>query len=151
MGYTTDFSGHFKFNKKLDTDTMTLLTGLATTRRMKRKGLGKAYGVEGEFYINGGGEMGQAEEKSIVDYNKPPKTQPSLWLQWIPGDDGKTLQWDGGEKFYHYIEWLQYLIDKIIKPRKYVLSGSVKWQGEDMDDRGIITVKSNKITVKHLE
>ena len=127
MGYTTDFNGRFHFNKPLDKETHAILTGLATTRRMKRQGLPEEYGFQGEFYYNPNSKMmGQEEEASIVDYNTPPDTQPGLWLQWIPSKDGKYLEWDGGEKFYHYVEWL----------------------GEDADDRGLISIKDNVITVK---
>ena len=51
MGYSTDFEGSFKLNKKLDKATLDLLKGLAATRRVKRKGLAPAYGVDGEFFI----------------------------------------------------------------------------------------------------
>jgi hypothetical protein len=37
MGYTTDFYGQFKLNKKLDDVTYTLLQGLGTTRRITIK------------------------------------------------------------------------------------------------------------------
>lgn len=36
MGYTTDFEGTLKLNKKLDKETKLFLTKLAQTRRMKR-------------------------------------------------------------------------------------------------------------------
>jgi len=149
MGYTTDFNGRFHFNKPLDKETHAILTGLATTRRMKRQGLPEEYGFQGEFYYNPNSKMmGQEEEASIVDYNTPPDTQPGLWLQWIPSKDGKYLEWDGGEKFYHYVEWLEYLIKKILAPNGYSLTGDVEWLGEDADDRGLISIKDNVITVK---
>lgn len=145
MGYTTDFIGKFKFNKPLDADTLKLLTGLATTRRMKRNI--KGYGIEGEFYIDGGGDFGQADDDTVLDHNRPPKTQPGLWCQWIPTQDGMYLEWDGGEKFYNYVEWLEYLIDKVLKPKGYSISGVVAWRGEDSGDIGTIEVKANKIKV----
>lgn len=146
MGYTTDFDGRFKLDKKLDADTFTLLKGLAETRRMKRNIDG--YGVEGEFYIDGKGEFGQGHDETVVDYNTPPRTQPSLWLQWTPTRDKQGLKWDGNEKFYHYVEWLEYLIANVLKPRGYTVSGAVKWRGEDFNDIGTITVIDNKVQVK---
>lgn len=149
MGYTTEFSGVFLFDKKLDEDTHKFLEKLAYTRRMKRNVDENIYGVEGEFYVDGKGFAGQEHEDNIVDYNNPPGEQPSLWLQWIPTEDGCGLMWDGGEKFYAYVPWLKYLIKKIFKPRGYVLNGDVKWRGEDFDDIGTICVKDNKVTVKY--
>lgn len=149
MGYTTDFNGKFKFNKQLDEEIYNLLVGLATTRRMKRQGLDPKYGYQGEFYFNKNdfSNAGQTEDTSIVDYNEPPDTQPSLWLQWIPTNDSMFLEWDGGEKFYSYIEWLEYLINKILAPHGYSLTGEVYWYGEDRDDNGIIEIVDNKISI----
>lgn len=147
MGYTTDFDGRFKFDKTLDIKTYNLLKGLATTRRVARDVAGE-FGVEGEFYVDGSGDFGQANEDNIIDSNRPPKTQPGLWLQWIPTKDGNYLEWDEVEKFYEYVAWLEYLIDKVIKPAGFVLNGEVTWQGEESDDMGKIIVKDNEVTTK---
>ncbi len=147
MGYTTEFNGRFHLDKPLDDNTFNLLEGLAKTRRMKRNI--KGYGIEGEFYFNPDDfeNSGQAEDKTIIDYNSPPRTQPSLWLQWIPTEDRQHIKWDGGEKFYGYVEWIEYIIEKILKPRSYVLNGKVEWSGEDEDDFGTILVINNKVEV----
>lgn len=147
MGYTTEFKGKFSLNKKLDKETHDFLVGLATTRRMARK-LPEKYGIEGEFYVDGKGFSFQEHDDSIINYNQPPKSQPSLWCQWIPTSDGLAIEWDGNEKFYSYVEWIEYIIKKILSPRGYALTGKVTWQGEEQPDRGIIEVKNNEITVK---
>lgn len=150
MGYTTDFRGEFKVDRPLDDETFNLINGIASTRRMKRQGLDKKYGIDGEFYFNPDSkDFGQEQEDSIVDYNTPPSTQPGLWCQWIVLDDKQTIEWDGGEKFYNYIEWIKYIIDKILIPRGYVLNGSVDWQGEEFYDRGRIVVRENVVTTGH--
>lgn len=147
MGYSTNFSGKFHLNKPLDDETFNLLVGLAKTRRMKRNI--KDYGVEGEFYFNPDDfkNSGQTEDKTIIDYNIPPATQPSLWLEWIPTKDKQHIEWNGGEKFYDYIEWLEYIINKILKPKGYILNGRVEWDGEEEDDIGRIIVNDNNIKV----
>lgn len=146
MGYTTYFEGRLKFDRPVEDETFKLVNGLANTRRMKRK-VDPKYGVDGEFYIDGEGFMGQGSEDNIVDHNTPPETQPSLWLQWNINDDHEHLEWDGSEKFYSYIEWLEYLIEKIFDPKGYKLNGEIEWTGEDPDDRGMIKVVDNKVTV----
>ena len=145
MGYSTDFFGSFEIDRPVDKETAKLLKGLATTRRMKRNIEG--YGIEGEFYVNGSGDFGQGREDNIVDYNEPPSTQPGLWCQWILLDDNQTIEWDGGEKFYYYIEWVEYIINSILKPRNYILNGEVEWHGEEYDDIGKIIVKDNNVQV----
>jgi hypothetical protein len=166
MGYTTDFTGKFEFNTPLDKDTLEYLTKFSNTRRMKRKFPDDVYvpstdtsnetlmvpkskyGIEGEFFVDGTGDFGQDHDASIVDYNKPPSTQPSLWCGWVPSEDGKYLQWNEVEKFYEYIDWLKYLIENFIAPKNYVLNGVVHWQGEEDADIGTIQVYDNKVLVK---
>jgi hypothetical protein len=144
MGYTTDFQGKFDFNKPLSDKMFNYLKLFNETRRMKRS-VEEVYGVEGEFYVFGGGDYGQEHEKSIVDYNQEPSTQPSLWLQWTPTEDRLSLEWDSGEKFYSYTEWLVYLINKVLAPNGYVLNGIVQWQGEENGDVGEIFVEDNRV------
>lgn len=147
MGYTTDFEGRFKLNRKLKKKDQDFLTKFAETRRMARN-VGPEFGVEGEFYVDGKGYAGQDSDETILDYNRPPRTQPGLWCQWVPSEDGQFLQWDGSEKFYNYVEWLKYLIDKILAPRGYILNGEVSWSGEDQGDVGKIVVTNNVVTTK---
>jgi hypothetical protein len=147
MGYTTDFSGSFKLNKKLDKETHEFLTKFSETRRMKRR-LPAKYGVEGEFFVDGTGMFGQDRDDTIIDYNRPPATQPGLWCQWIPSEDGTAIEWNGGEKFYEYIPWIKYIIANFLAPKGYVLNGEVQWQGEDSDDQGIIEIVNNVVKTK---
>jgi hypothetical protein len=158
MGYTTKFMGEFKIDKPVDEKTYKLLDGLNKTRRMKRDSkklaerLGKTeedvinlYGDECEFWVEDSNDHGQDCTSDIVDYNKPPKSQPGLWCHWRMQEDCQTIDWDEGEKFYSYIEWVTYIIDKILKPRGYVVNGSVDWRGEDFYDNGFIIIKDNTV------
>ena len=149
MGYTTEFRGKLNLNKELDADTFAIIKGLNETRRMKRK-VDAKYGMEGEFYFEGSGYCGQGDEPNIINHNEPPKTQPGLWCHWMSTPDKKAIEWDGGEKFYDYVEWLEYLIERVLGPKGYTLTGKLKFQGEEMDDRGLIVVVDNKIQVKKL-
>lgn len=150
MGYTTDFEGKLKLSRKLSLDDYNFLKKLSETRRMARN-VGPQYGVQGEFYFDGEGEFGQGHDDNIIDHNTPPSTQPGLWCQWTPTEDGEYLEWDGGEKFYAYVEWLEYIIDKILKPRGYKLNGTVDWFGEDREDMGRIVVKDNVVTTERAQ
>jgi len=145
MGYTTEFQGEFNIDKPLSDEIYNLINGLNQTRRMKRSGLSDKYGVEGEFYYGDGKDK---QGGKIIDQNEPPSTQPSLWLNWKVLDDKQTIVWDEGEKFYHYVEWIGYLIESILKPNGYIVNGEVDWVGEDVfDDGGTIVVKNNVITI----
>lgn len=147
MGYTTDFDGSFTVTPTLTEDDRVFLEKFSRTRRMARN-VGPEYGVDGEFYVFGKGWAGQDSDETIIDYNRPPRTQPGLWCQWVPTEDGNEIEWDGGEKFYDYVEWLEYLIEKILAPRGYTLNGTVFWQGEEDSDRGKIVATNNVVKTK---
>lgn len=72
------------------------------------------------------------------------KGYPGIWCQWIINSNGK-LAWNGAEKFYYYVEWLQYLIREYFEAQGYKLNGKVNYQGERMEDFGMICIKQNDI------
>lgn len=105
--------------------------------------------------------FGQAHDDSIIDYNNPPRTQPGLWCQWavVPvnkddmEDDTKDtvrayLEWDGGEKFYSYVEWLRYIISNFIEPLDITACGAFLAVGEEYGDASYIIVDNNEVSVK---
>lgn len=71
---------------------------------------------------------------------------PNAYLQWEPTPNGDGIQWDGGEKFYHYDEWLQWLIDCRLAVWGHTVSGSVRWVGEHASDVGVLVVEGNKVS-----
>ena len=116
----------------------------------------EVYGHQGEFFARDDGNMGQGDDGTVLDHNCPPgqkgfmqgrveKGQPGLWCQWGITEDGDELQWDGGEKFYNYIEWLEYLIKNFFIPWGRKLNGEIFWYGEDRDDCGKIKVRNNEV------
>ena len=118
----------------------------------------EVYGHDGEFFARDDGNAGQGDDGSVLDHNCPPgqngfgqgeveKGQPGLWCQWGITEDGDGLQWDGGEKFYNYVEWLEYLIKMFFIPWGRKLSGEIMWYGEDRDDMGKIKVRDNEVFV----
>jgi hypothetical protein len=156
MGYTTDFYGSFDLDKPLTEAHAKYLKAFSESRRMTRdenkvqsfsdplrEAVGLPIGRQGGYYVNAKGFHGQDHDDSIIDYNRPPNSQPSLWCKWVPSDDGRNIEWDGGEKFYDYIGWIEYLIENFLAPWGYKLNGEVEWQGEDRDDFGMIVVKDN--------
>lgn len=123
----------------------------------------------------GGNFRGQGDDGTVIDHNTPPgqvvygdknfdstwnenerrekagECQPGLWCQWVLTPDGTELQWDEGEKFYNYVEWLKYLIEHFFSPWKIKLNGEIFWYGEDREDCGIIVVKDNVVKIKYGE
>jgi hypothetical protein len=165
MGYTTDFSGKFKLNKQLTLEHSTYLKAFSETRRMcrnaalvaelpdhRREAVGLPVGPDGGYYV-GAIDLNNKDicagqdfkSPNVTNSNSPPQGQPGLWCQWVPTEDDDGIEWNGGEKFYEYVEWLEYLIENFLKPWGYVLNGTVFWYGEDHNDRGKIFVLDNEV------
>ena len=167
MGYTTYFDGKFTLDCPLSAEHHAYLTAFASTRRMARDAkltearpdplraaTGLPVGEEGGYFVGEEGFRGQgldgnrgrsASTSDVIEYNQPPSGQPELWCQWIPTDDGAAIVWDEGEKFYYYIEWLQYIVEHFLTPWGYTLSGEVAWNGEEPADFGKIMVSSTPV------
>jgi hypothetical protein len=73
---------------------------------------------------------------------------PGIWCDWIPNKNGRLIEWNGGEKFYDYVEWLEYLIAEFFIPKGYILNGEVHYQGEEEGYLGFIDIKDNKVSVR---
>lgn len=162
MGYTTRFEGHFELDFKLEKAHHKYLEAFAATRRMKRdvellegvqdplrEDVRLPLGEDGAYFLGSTCPKPSRDEapQSIVDESEPPVEQPSLWCGWVPTADGWGLAWDGREKFYRYIDWLEYVIDHFLEPWGYRVYGDVRWQGEDESDRGVIRVENNRVAV----
>lgn len=164
MGYTTDFDGSFTCTPALNESQIAYLKQFAHTRRMDRnpviaatlpdplrEAAGLPIGEGAEFFVGGVGSFGQGNDASVLNHNSPAKSQPGLWCQWVPSDSGESIEWDGGEKFYNYIEWIKYINEKFLKPWGIVLEGKVSWSGEDSGDVGVIVAKDGKIRYKEIQ
>ena len=144
----------------LNKDQIAYIKKFNDTRRMKRNAdaaeslpdplrlaLNLPVGVEGDYFVGGLGFAGQDDDPSVLDHNNSPSGQPGLWCQWTTNNYGTTIQWDRGEKFYGYIEWLKYIIEHFLQPWGFVINGEVKWQGEDSRDKGVIRAVNNVVNV----
>lgn len=161
MGYTTEFSGSFKISPSIKEEHVNYINRFSSVRHMKRDvsklknikdevrvAVKLPIGREGEFFTGEPDPNYLYPTNSIIDHNRPPVTQPGLWCQWVISKD-LELTWDGGEKFYNYVEWLQYLIKNFFAPWGYKLNGFVHWRGEEMYDIGTIEIKDNVIQIHY--
>ncbi len=125
---------------------LTLFNLMANSRRMKRSPsiidsrMGY-YGVDGVCFVDKTSliNFGQNKDDSIIDYNLAP-LDLSLWLQWnflISGEE-IIIAWDGGEKFYDYEEWLDFIYNSLLSVG-LSFSGKIEYRGEDWDDSGVIS------------
>ncbi len=172
MGYNTTFIGHFLLNKTLRPEQKAYLQRFSEIYHVAldekklqayddplREIVGLPIGKNGMYFT------GMIPDETDVSKIAPPQLKdmsigniynvlqaqqerefifPSHWCQWVPTRDGKGIEWDGGEKFYNYEEWLHFLIDHFLIPWGYELSGTVSFEGEQ-GEHGRIIVTCNEI------
>jgi hypothetical protein len=152
MGYTTTFQGVFRLNRPLERvhyDYLKAFSGIRhieRTHQIKtlpdpvREAAGIDAGPQGIYYVGG-------DESSFLakNCNALPDAQSHLsyYCDWEPTEDGTGIKWNGAEKFYCYVEWLEYLMVNFLHPWGYTLTGVVSFCGEDPRDRG--TLDAEKI------
>ena len=154
MGYSTHYEGQIEINPPLNEDEMDYLSKFRQTRRMHRK--------KGPYFVDGSGFMGQGHDDDILEFNNPDPSQPGLWCKWEVTEDGRFIEWDGGEKFYDDIQWMRYLIDHFLKPDalakealpflqcNHIMNGTIFSQGEEIDDTWAIHVENNMVEGKKM-
>jgi hypothetical protein len=154
MGYSTDFYGFWMLTPALSLAQTDYLQKFARTRRVKRDPdaiennrrlatIGLDLGVDAEYFVDV-----EDEDKSIVDLNLPPGSQPSLWYKWRVNDKGDRLEHTGGEKFDRYVEWLDYLVEHFFSPWGIKINGLVRYEGDVLIDAGTIEIIDNRIEVR---
>lgn len=164
MGYTTDFKGKFTLIKPLTADQAAYLRRFSETRRMGRiecpeanndplrVAVGLPIGPECGYYVNGSSYYGSKDPIKPIDYNNPPAGQPGLWCQWVPTEDLAGIEWDEGEKFYHYVEWANYILEHFLMPwgNGYAAS-DIEYEGEVRHDYGklVLTADGRVEAVPH--
>lgn len=80
----------------------------------------------------------------IADDPDSAESNPGSYCQWVLTKDCRHLEWDGNEKFYNYVEWLQYLMDTVLTPIGVSVTGTVSFSGERSDDVGVVTIQDGK-------
>ncbi len=121
MGYTTNFEGRLNFNRVLSVTELRELQALVDYSQQDK------------------------------EFSKYAETHPDSYNQWEPTSDGLGLQWNGGEKFYEYVEWLEWLAEYYFEPRNIRLNGILRYQGEEIGDVGRIEIKDNAVKKVELD
>lgn len=89
-------------------------------------------------------DLAETDSRECADLLK--EGAPSGYCQWRPTRRLDGIEWDGGEKFYEYSEWLQFIIDKRLKPWGYMLTGSVHYSGEGRGDNGLLVISDGRVS-----
>ncbi len=155
MGYTTEFSGGIRVDPPLNEQEIEYLNKFAGSRRMDR--------TKGPYFVDGNDDAWPArKEADILDYNRPPVDQPSLWCNWVPTADGLFIVWNEAEKFYDSARWMKYIIDHFIGNdpiaqeqlpflEGHTCSGTIRAQGEHSEDTWKLYVEDNVVSVAYAE
>jgi hypothetical protein len=120
VGYNTSFDGAFTIAPPLRPEHVALLTRI------------------------------NASDARDADFPIAADEYPSFYCEWRPSEDGASLGWDGSEKFYGYVEWLEWLIDRVFREHGYAVSGRVRFMGEEIGDGGTIVADGSKVSVERV-
>ena len=82
-----------------------------------------------------------SEDPDTIQGEKPVRS----YMQWVPTESLDQIVWDGGEKFYDYTAWMQWMCG-LLASWGVSANGTVFWSGEDADDTGTIDVTHNAVT-----
>ena len=154
MGYTTWFEGELTPNKPFKKKFINYINAFSEkwheprdVEIIKRSDpdwakhcLDGNLGPYGMYYV-GNFDEGVIDRSLAKSY-----TCPRYWCNWCINEETGVVEWNGGEKFYQYTDWLIYLIENFFEPAGYILNGEFIWIGEDSDDRGKISVVNNKVS-----
>ena len=154
MGYTTWFEGELTPNKPFKKEFINYINAFSEkwheprdVEIIKRSDpdwakhcLDGNLGPYGMYYV-GNFDEGVIDRSLAKSY-----TCPGYWCNWCINEETGVVEWNGGEKFYQYTDWLIYLIENFFEPAGYILNGEFIWIGEDSEDRGKISVVNNKVS-----
>jgi hypothetical protein len=131
--------------------TVARIVNFATYRSKGRNNMGYTTNFRGIFALTR--PLTDDEHRTLrefADERHEASDTPSLYCQWVPAAGGAGLAWDGNEKFYAYVEWLRYLIERFLTPWGIRVNGTVYWCGDDSHDSGVITVVDSVVAAKPL-
>lgn len=108
--------------------------------------MGYTTDFDGRFELSRALTVPESNElKKFADDRHEGEGYPGYYCQWIPSEDGLGIQWDGNEKFYEYVEWIEYLIKHYFEKWGVKVNGVVRYQGEEIGDVGRIEIKDNVV------
>lgn len=129
MGYTTDFIGHIDVTPPLNESEQAYLTAFGDSRRYDR--------TQGPYEVPGNPATERNENDDPVERrNRTASQQPGFWCDWTPCWDGCCVTYDGREKFYDSVRWMEYLIEHFLRPGACAqASGSLHFEDFTFDHR----------------
>jgi hypothetical protein len=132
MGYSVFFEGSLAIEPALTPEQVHTLTVFARTGRTPRvSSEAPATQIVGESFVMQVTEDAHFENASADGLSERLEGQPSRYCCWRPTPDGRSLEWDGCEKFGQYEPWTRFLIETFFAPWERRLEGRISWRGED--------------------
>lgn len=104
------------------------------------------YTTEFTGAIELGRKLTMTEAKDLLNITSN-ETGIDAYFQWAPAETFQHIVWDGQEKFYKYVEQLQWLCEWL-NDRSILANGILYWQGEETGDTGTIHVTANQVVAR---
>ena len=114
MGVQTEYLGHIDVVPSLNEAERNYLHRFARSRR--------CYRPEGPYAVDPHNPHDDNSDAAVELYNTLATGQPSYWCDWEPCPEGCCISWNGLEKFYSALDWLEYLIDHFLRSNAHALA-----------------------------
>jgi hypothetical protein len=111
------------------------------------------YTTEFDGAIQLGRKLTMSEARELLEIAEGGRDSKAVtgidaYFQWVPADTLQHIVWDQNEKFYQYIEQLQWLC-RWLGERNISANGLMYWHGEESSDTGTINVVANEVAAHH--
>ena len=158
IGYTTDFTGQFRLDRRLAPEHAAYLRAFNEARHMRlnakraetvadhwRVAAGLPVGREGMYctFMTAGAS---AARGLVLEDASPLGPNTSRYCGWVPTDDDRGIAWDGAASG-GFAAWLAFVVEHFLDRWGYAVRGAVAWEGETAGDTGVLVVLNNRIVV----
>lgn len=161
MRYPIQFDSHLTLDRPLSPQHLAYLNQFVQIRRVAlsvehlqaipdplREAVGLPLGEEGAYFVDLDFDHERLLEPMVLNINKPPHGQPSLWCAWRFDLGGASLSYSDSYNLYRCYVWLQYLLEHFLLPWGYRVHGEIYWQGAEAADHGKITAHGNTLDIQ---
>lgn len=128
---------HLEYIQKFNSTRRVLRSAILTQDRedFTRLAVGLPAGIDGCYFVGEVGLSGQNKGGDVLDVNKPPSGQPSVWCPWTIRENSlhrHHLCLNGKERHDDVWEWFWYIKEQFLDLWGYrLVSGHVDYEEED--------------------
>lgn len=131
--------GCFTIDKPLTNILYKFLQDFLRCQHIAKRVDNNKFGFQGEFSTN-------PEHENLYEPIKQASTQPSIYCQWRIHEDKQSI-FCNDVLDESYVDWLVYILNKVLRPNGYNLIGTVVLKSSETDKIKTLEIKNNDVWV----